>query len=118
ELGLRVGGDVSVLGVDDPPSAAYLSPGLSTVAQPLIDVGRAAVREIMTVIETGGQPTRHTLAPRLIVLRLGANHLRDYLRSLEQIGVNHVALNLRFNQADTETTLKRLAHDILPDFAG
>ena len=50
-------------------------------------------------------------------LRLGANHLRDYLRSLEQIGVNHVALNLRFNQANTETTLKRLAHDILPDFA-
>ena len=49
-------------------------------------------------------------------LRLGANHLRDYLKSLEQIGINHVALNLRFNQADIETTLKRLADDILPDF--
>ena len=48
--------------------------------------------------------------------RLGVNHLRDYLRSLEQIGMNHVALNLRFNQADIETTLKRLADDILPDF--
>ena len=30
--------------------------------------------------------------------------------------MNHVALNLRFNQADIETTLKRLADDILPDF--
>ena len=49
--------------------------------------------------------------------RLGANHLRTYLKSLEEIGVNHVALNLRFNQADIETTLKRLANDILPDFA-
>ena len=49
--------------------------------------------------------------------RLGANHLRAYLKSLEQIGMNHVALNLRFNQADIETTLKRLADDILPDFA-
>ena len=49
--------------------------------------------------------------------RLGVNPLRDYLRSLEQIGMNHVALNLRFNQADIETTLKRLADDILPDFA-
>ena len=48
--------------------------------------------------------------------RLGVNHLRDYLRSLEQIGMNHVALNLRFNQADIETTLKRLADDVLPDF--
>ena len=48
--------------------------------------------------------------------RLGVNHLRTYLKSLEQIGMNHVALNLRFNQADIATTLKRLANDILPDF--
>lgn len=50
--------------------------------------------------------------------RLGSNHLRAYLKSLEEIGVNHVALNLRFNQADTEETMKRLADDILPDFSG
>lgn len=48
--------------------------------------------------------------------RLGTNHLRTHLKSLEEIGINHVALNLRFNQNATETTLKRLAHDILPDF--
>ena len=48
--------------------------------------------------------------------RLGTEHLRDYLKSLEEIGMNHVALNLRFNQADIETTLKRLAAEILPDF--
>ena len=50
--------------------------------------------------------------------RLGANPLRAHLKSLEAIGVNHVALNLRFNQADIETSLKRLADDILPDFSG
>jgi len=49
--------------------------------------------------------------------RLGATHLRAYLKSLEEIGVNHVAFNLRFNQADTEETLKRLADDILPEFS-
>jgi luciferase-type oxidoreductase len=49
-------------------------------------------------------------------MHLGANHLRDYLKSREEIGVNHVALNLRFNQADTETTLQKLADDLLPDF--
>ena len=48
--------------------------------------------------------------------RLGANYLRVYLKSLEEIGVNHVALNLRFKQSDIETTLKRLADEILPDF--
>lgn len=51
-------------------------------------------------------------------LRLGMNPLLAYLKSLERIGINHVALNLRFNQANTETTLKRLADDILPAFAG
>lgn len=51
-------------------------------------------------------------------LRLGAHPLRAYLRSLEDIGVNHVALNLRFNQTDVETTLQRLADDVLPDFSG
>ncbi len=49
--------------------------------------------------------------------RLGARHLLRYLKALEDIGVNHVALNLRFNHADIETTMKRLADDILPDFA-
>ncbi|MCW8934533.1 MAG: LLM class oxidoreductase [Gammaproteobacteria bacterium] len=49
--------------------------------------------------------------------RCGVNHLRVYLNSLQEIGINHVALNLRFNQADTETTLKRLADDTLPNFA-
>jgi DNA-binding LacI/PurR family transcriptional regulator len=67
QMGLRVGEDLLVLGVDDPPSAAYLSPALSTIAQPLIDVGRIAVRDLSSVIERGGEPVRHTLAPRLVV---------------------------------------------------
>ncbi|MBE9030505.1 LLM class oxidoreductase [filamentous cyanobacterium LEGE 11480] len=50
-------------------------------------------------------------------LRLGSKHLRSHLKALEAIGINHVALNLRFNQADIETTLQRLADDVLPDFA-
>lgn len=50
--------------------------------------------------------------------RLGANHLRSYLKSLAEIGVNHVAMNLRFNRVDIEKTLKQLADEILPDFPG
>lgn len=49
--------------------------------------------------------------------RSGMNHLRGYLKSLEEIGVNHVALNLRFNQADIETTLKWMAEELLPEFS-
>ncbi|MEM6990184.1 MAG: LLM class oxidoreductase [Myxococcota bacterium] len=46
----------------------------------------------------------------------GIAYLRSHLETLESIGVNHVALNLRFNQADIETTLERLADALLPDF--
>lgn len=49
-------------------------------------------------------------------LRTGMYHLRNYLKALETIGVNHVALNLRFNQADIEATLQRITDELLPDF--
>ncbi|WP_170327448.1 LLM class oxidoreductase [Ruegeria arenilitoris] len=47
----------------------------------------------------------------------GTTFLRRYLRDIEAMGVNHVALNLRFNQTSIETTLKRLADDLLSDFS-
>ncbi|SFA84729.1 luciferase-type oxidoreductase, BA3436 family [Poseidonocella pacifica] len=58
-------------------------------------------------------------APRPIHLgfQSGTTFLRDYLREIQTLGINHVALNLRFNSADIETTLNRLANDLLPDFA-
>lgn len=62
--------------------------------------------------EEPGEPPR----PIHLGFRSGVKHLRGYLKSLEEIGINHVALNLRFNQADIETTLKRLADDVLPEF--
>ncbi len=84
-------------------------------------------------VEAAGRPIQPVMQPLYVDLaadaetppqpihlgfRLGVRHLRAYLKSLEEIGINHVALNLRFNQADIETTLKRLADDILPDFSG
>ncbi|MEM7157363.1 MAG: LLM class oxidoreductase [Myxococcota bacterium] len=50
-------------------------------------------------------------------VRIGVRPLREYLRTLESIGVNHVALNLRFNRGDIERTLERLAEEVLPDFS-
>ena len=49
--------------------------------------------------------------------RSGVNYLAQYLKSLQAIGINHVGLNLRFNQADIEKTLARLANDLLPEFS-
>lgn len=90
------------------------------------------IRDWRARIEAEGGPDRPVMEPLYIDLaedpdmspqpihlgfRLGAHHLKAYLRSRQEIGVNHVALNLRFNKADTETTLKRLVEDVLPDFS-
>ncbi len=48
--------------------------------------------------------------------RIGANHLIDYLNHLKEIGVNHVAINLRFNTRGIEKTLEHLATMVLPHF--
>lgn len=58
-------------------------------------------------------------APQPIHLgfRSGPSALLRHLKKLEACGVNHVAINLRFNQGDPETTMQRLAQEILPEFA-
>lgn len=48
-------------------------------------------------------------------IRTGVRFLRGYLRALQEIGVNHVALNLRFQRGDVEKTLQHLADELLPD---
>ncbi len=90
------------------------------------------IRDWQARVKAAGSPDKPVMQPLYVDLtddpetrpqpihlgfRLGTSYLRSHLKSLEEIGVNHVALNLRFNQNDTETTLKRLAADILPDFA-
>ena len=47
----------------------------------------------------------------------GTDFLRSHLREIETLGINHVALNLRFNQAPIDATLEHLADTVLPDFS-
>ncbi|MBQ0786189.1 MAG: LLM class oxidoreductase [Oceanihabitans sp.] len=48
--------------------------------------------------------------------RLGVNYLVDYLDKLRNIGVNHLALNLRFNTRNMDTTSDCIAEKVLPEF--
>jgi luciferase-type oxidoreductase len=90
------------------------------------------ISDWQTRVEAAGRPAQPVMQPLYIDLakdpetrpqpihlgfRLGTKHLQTYLKSLEQMGINHVALNLRFNQENIETTLKRLADEILPAFS-
>ena len=49
--GLEVPRDVSLVGFDDQPFAAYTRPPLTTVAQPLFEMGQAAVRYLIGRIQ-------------------------------------------------------------------
>ena len=51
EAGLRVPEDISVVGFDDIPGAAFSEPGLTTVRQPLVRMGQIAAQTVVDQIE-------------------------------------------------------------------
>jgi len=55
EAGLRVPEDISIVGFDDIPGAAYANPGLTTVRQPLLRMGRIAAQTVVDRIEGRGE---------------------------------------------------------------
>lgn len=68
ELGREVPREISVIGVDDIPLAAYASPPLTTVAQPFEQIGATAIAQLLRVIERqDAAPGRHDVAPTLIL---------------------------------------------------
>jgi len=54
--GLDVPGDLSVVGFDDIPEAGYRHPGLTTIRQPLRDMGRLAARMLINHLENRDEP--------------------------------------------------------------
>lgn len=51
EAGIRVPQDVSIVGFDDIPGAAFANPGLTTVRQPLTRMGQIAAQTLISRIE-------------------------------------------------------------------
>jgi DNA-binding LacI/PurR family transcriptional regulator len=68
--GLRIGEELSVVGVDDPPSAGFLNPPLTTLRQPLLQMGHNAVTALVeTCRNAGAEATRRMLRPELVIRR-------------------------------------------------
>ena len=61
--GLRVPQDISVVGFDDIPMAAYCDPPLTTIAQPAETFGEKAVEMLIALIEKRPLPARHIVLP-------------------------------------------------------
>ncbi|MBF6330112.1 LacI family DNA-binding transcriptional regulator [Nocardia transvalensis] len=68
ERGIRVPEQVSVVGFDDIPEAAYLSPPLTTVRQDFDEVGRRCMRLLLHMLESGAAvPEPPPVVPTLMV---------------------------------------------------
>ena len=70
ESGRRVPEDVSVIGFDDIQSAAYQNPGLTTVRQPLRQMGVIAAETLLARVNSPRQaeyPTEIVVKPELII---------------------------------------------------
>jgi DNA-binding LacI/PurR family transcriptional regulator len=68
QAGLRIPHDLSVVGFDDYPLDEWLVPPLTTVRQPLTDMGATAARMVLDLARGGELPSkRRELATELIV---------------------------------------------------
>jgi DNA-binding LacI/PurR family transcriptional regulator len=69
EAGISVPGDVSVVGFDDTPEAAYFVPPLTTVRQDFEELGRRCVDAMVAEIEQGAAVSGVVVTPELVVRR-------------------------------------------------
>ncbi len=72
EAGLRVPGDVSVVGFDDIPETEFFSPALTTIRQDFTAVGHASIKMLLDLVEHGtGDPsqTARRVVPATLIIR-------------------------------------------------
>ncbi|HEX2621031.1 MAG TPA: substrate-binding domain-containing protein, partial [Phototrophicaceae bacterium] len=69
EAGLRIPHDISVIGFDDIPLAAFSVPTLTTVAQPIYQMGEIATRLLLKHIQQPGIPPETILLDTRLQVR-------------------------------------------------
>ncbi|WP_225755272.1 LacI family DNA-binding transcriptional regulator [Actinotalea sp. Marseille-Q4924] len=67
--GLRVPQDLSVVGFDDSSAAATSAPALTTVRQPIVEMGRVALRTLLQLARGEGVDSHHVQLSTTLVVR-------------------------------------------------
>ena len=67
ELGLRVPQDIAVVGFDDIPQASYAIPGLTTVHQPLYEIGKQSCERLIELIHGKTERVQEVVPIYLVV---------------------------------------------------
>jgi LacI family transcriptional regulator len=67
-LGLRVGIDIAVTGFDDDPYTPFTRPSLTSIRQPIDEIGRKVIEMLVALLHHQPLAQRHLLiAPELII---------------------------------------------------
>ena len=69
ELGLRVPEDLSVIGFDDIAKSDTFDPPLTTIRQPIADIGANAVEMLCALIDNRARQVEHRLMPVELIQR-------------------------------------------------
>ncbi len=64
--GIRVPEDVSLIGFDNQPASAFLTPPLTTVGQPALAIGKSAAKRILAKIQDQEEEIKHFKAKLMI----------------------------------------------------
>lgn len=76
DAGLRVPEDISVVGFDDIKGAAFMSPSLTTVRQPLYNMGKLAAKVLLERVAGGPECTHEIVVEPELVIRESTHALR------------------------------------------
>lgn len=78
EMGLRVPHDISIMGFDDIPIAEAYLPGLTTVRQPIIQIGTQAAQMLIHQIQGNGDQSKEIrILPHEIMVRESCMKLKN-----------------------------------------
>jgi LacI family transcriptional regulator, galactose operon repressor len=69
ERGLAIPDDLSLVGFDDIPEAANVHPALTTVRQPLEEMGRVAARMLLRMMREHERPSERLELPTELIVR-------------------------------------------------
>lgn len=69
ECGLQVGRDIAITGFDDVPIIQYLQPALTSVRQPVWEIGQRVVKMLVLLLESKPPTAQHVLLPPQLIIR-------------------------------------------------
>jgi LacI family transcriptional regulator len=79
ERGFRIPDDISIIGFDDVPQASFVYPKLTTVRQPLEQMGQVAVKMLFEQIEDQSLPPQRVALATQLIIRDSCMPFRAYM---------------------------------------